>query len=85
MQPGRQVPDAIALGEDGCRPVDVVTRGEQVQPRAFALGGGLQGFDDVVGQRNRLAVVAVRFPREHRFVQTGQFRIGFIRESEDSA
>ena len=36
MQPGRQIPDAIALGHDGRRPVEVVTRAEKMQPGTFA-------------------------------------------------
>ena len=54
--------------------------GHQVQPGAFALGGGMQGRDDVVGQRDLLAVVAVGFPRQHRVVQRGQFGVGSIGE-----
>ena len=82
---GSQIPNAVAGGQDGRRLVDLVTRGEQVQSRALSLGGGLQGFGDVVGQRDRFAVVAVGFPGEHRLVQRRPAPVGFIRQPQDGA
>ena len=49
MQPGRQIPDAVALGEYRRRPLDLIARGEKVQPGALAPARGEQGVDDVVG------------------------------------